>query len=76
MAVSVTGLELVMAQIETALFASGGFLGILTPGNDPRSHDDQFHFKAKFVIDGNDHPHRRYQHAVASLPRIDRGLGP
>jgi hypothetical protein len=43
---------LVLAQVETALFASGGFRGILTPGNDPRSHDDHFHFEAKFVIDG------------------------
>lgn len=49
---------LVLAQVETALWASGGFRGLLTPGNDPRSHDDHFHFEAKFVIDGGPNDRR------------------
>ncbi len=39
-----------LGQLESALWASGAFRGLLTPGNDPRSHSDHFHFEAKMEI--------------------------
>ena len=40
------GDELLLA-IEQAVNDSGGFRAVLTPANDPESHDDHFHLEAK-----------------------------
>lgn len=35
-----------LRRVENALNASGGFRTVLSPQNDPRSHDDHFHIEA------------------------------
>jgi hypothetical protein len=42
----VTGDELLLA-IEQSINDSGAFRMVLTPANDPKSHDDHFHLEAK-----------------------------
>jgi hypothetical protein len=37
----------VLREVERAINGSNGYRMLLTPGNDPRHHDDHFHFEAR-----------------------------
>jgi hypothetical protein len=45
------GSSSVLREVERQLWSSGAFRGLLTPGNDRRSHSDHFHFEAKMIIE-------------------------
>jgi hypothetical protein len=39
--------DAILLEAERRVNESGAFRGLLTPGNDPRRHDDHFHFEAR-----------------------------
>ena len=43
--------EPILKEIETLLRGSSHIRGLLTPGNDPRSHRDHFHIEAHQFIE-------------------------
>lgn len=52
-----------LIPLHIALVASRGFRAVLSPNNDPRSHDDHFHLEAKMEIDPPKNANKRSRRA-------------